>query len=824
MYSSDPLENENSRRVFPPMESGVSGIDRRDLRKALMIRAVARLAMAGAVLLAACRTTHPPITETSPAFSSVKIGEMEQRIHGVISSNQIPGCVLWMERRGSRYVGAYGSRALVPVGEPMTVDTVFDAASLTKVIATAPSVGLLMERGSVELDAPVQRYLPEFGQNGKEAVTIRHLLTHSSGLRPGIGGSGWSGYEMGIEKACAEKLVNPAGTTFRYSDINFIVLGEVVRRVSGLSLDQFAAENVFRPLRMDATGFLPGSDQIARIAPTQEVEGTVLRGVVHDPTSRRMGGVAGHAGLFTTAGDLARFCRMQLNRGTLDGVRVFRPETIELMSSVQSPEAIRSRRGLGWDIDTGYSRPRGRVFPLGSYGHTGFTGTSLWIDPFSETFWILMSNRVHPDGKGNVLPLQAALATMVGEAVSGFNFAWVAGALPPLPETVDANPKPVGAKALISADVSNGIDVLVQEEFGSLRGLRVGLVTNQTGTDRSRNSTIDLLMRAPGVRLTSLFSPEHGIRGVIDEQVPDGVDAATGLKIHSLYGEFRAPQPEQLKDLDVLVFDIQSIGCRFYTYISTLGKCLQAAAAANLRVIVLDRVNPINGIVVDGPVLSGATSFTGFHPIPVRHGMTLGELARMFNAELGLKAKLEVVPVKGWSRELWYDATGLPWMNPSPNMRSLTQAALYPGIGLLETTHLSVGRGTDTPFEIVGAPYIDDVKLAAELNRLGLDGVRFVPVRFTPTSSVFKGEVCAGVNIVLINRETCSVLDVGISMAATLHRLYPGRFGLEKFDRLLVHPATVEAIRAGQSLDEIRGLWSGDLDAFMKRRAAFLLY
>lgn len=762
---------------------------------------------------------------TSNAFFAPKLSEMDSAIAQALATNRVPGGVLWLERNGSNYRKAYARRALVPAEAPMTEDTIFDLASLTKVIATTPAVMLLLERGKLNLDAPVHTYIPEFQKHDKESVTLRHLLTHTSGLRPGLGSTpAWSGYDMAIKLACDEKLLHAPGRVFRYSDINFILLGEIVRRVSGVQLDQFVAREIYEPLQMADTGFLPPAAKSSRIAPTEKAEGDVLHGKVHDPTARRMGGVAGHAGLFSTVADLARYARMLLNDGSLAGVRIFRPETVKLMTSTQSPEAVPARRGLGWDIDSDYSRPRGKHFPLGSFGHTGWTGTCFWIDPFSKTFWMFLSNRVHPDGRGNVLPLQAALASLAAEAVVGFNFAGVLGALPPRTQPSISASVPTNRPRPGVTQVLNGIDVLAKQQFAPIKTLRVGLVTNQTGTDRQRNSTIDLLHTVPGVKLVALFSPEHGIRGVLDEKVGDSRDEKTGLPVFSLYGETRAPKPEQLKNLDALVFDIQDIGCRFYTYISTMGHCLQAAGQAKIKFFVLDRLNPITGTVVDGPVLNEETSFTAFHPIPVRHGMTVGELARMFNVERDCKADLIVIPLEGWSRELWFDQTGLPWTNPSPNMRSLTEAALYPGVGLLETTALSVGRGTGTPFEVLGAPYIDDVKLAAELNRAGLAGVRFVPVRFTPNASVFKAKPCAGVNIILTDRDRCNVIDIGLTVAQTLHRLYPEEFGLDKFNRLLGHRSTVEAIRSGKSLDEIRQTWAIDLNEFKRRRESFLLY
>ena len=288
--------------------------------------------------------------------------------------------------------------------------------------------------------------------------------------------------------------------------------------------------------------------------------------------------------------------------------------------------------------------------------------------------------------------------------------------------------------------------MLVREKFAPLKGLRIGLVTNHTGEDRERNPTIDLLKNAPGVELKVLFSPEHGIRGAVDEGVGDSVDQKTGLPIYSLYGERTKPTPEQLKDLDALVFDIQDIGCRFYTYTATMGLTLAAAGENGKKYFVLDRVNPINGTMIDGPVRVGKGSFVAYHEVPLRYGMTIGELARMCNAERNCKADLTVIQVENWQRDSWFDQTGLPWTNPSPNMRSLPAAILYPGIGLLESA-LSVGRGTDTPFEVIGAPYADDVKLADALNAAGLPGVRFMPVQFMPTYSVHKGQLCKGVYI-----------------------------------------------------------------------------
>ncbi|MDQ3280307.1 MAG: DUF1343 domain-containing protein, partial [Acidobacteriota bacterium] len=643
--------------------------------------------------------------------------------------------------------------------ERMTTDTIFDAASLTKVVATSPSIWLLIERGKLQLDQRVRTILPEFTD---DAVTIRHLLTHTSGLRPGLDlSSDWSGYGEGVRRALAETPRNRPGAIFRYSDINYILLGEIVRRVSGQPLDAFAKANVFAPLGMHDTTFLPKKN--TRIAPTENG----LRGVVHDPTSRRMGGVAGHAGMFTTAADLAKFSRAILRGG-------FFPRA---MTEVTTPAEVAIQRAGGFDIDSAYSKPRGDLFPLGSFGHTGWTGGFLWIDPSSHTFYLFLSNRVHPDGKGSVVALQRRLGNLVAESLADVHFT--------------PQPRRVGL-VIGGGDAQNGIDVLAAHNYEQLRGLRIGLITNQTGIDRTGNPTVDLLRSAPGVTLAAIFTPEHGLRGTADENIAD--DQYRGIPVFSLYGERRKPSAAQLANLDALVFDVQDIGTRFYTYISTMGLAMEAAAEAKIRFIVLDRVNPIGGDVVEGPMLEGKTDFVAWHPLPIRHGKTVGELAQQFRDERPIDVNLTVIPVQGWKREQWQDEAGLPWVNTSPNMRSLNAAALYPGIGLLERA-LSVGRGTATPFEILGAPYIDGERLAAAVH---VPGVQLTPVRFTPTASTHKNEACGGVTIRITDRRALRSVTLGLEIAKALMRLYPEKFPVEDMQPLLRNKPVLEEIRRAQ--------------------------
>lgn len=723
-------------------------------------------------------------------------------VRKAVAKGNPEGAVLHIESGEKKAVVVEGQRALVPEKEAMTEDTIFDAASLTKVVATLPSVMLLLEQGKIELEAEVRRYIAEM----RPGITVRHLLTHTSGLRPGIPKEpAWSGYDTGIRLAVELEPEGPPDRFFRYSDINFILLGEIVRRVSGVKLDEFAAKHVFEPLKMDSTRFLPPDDWKPRIAPTEKDEnGVMLRGVVHDPTSRKMGGVTGHAGLFTTAGDLAKYARMILNHGA----GVLKPDTVRLMTTPHTIATVFERRGLGWDVDSVFSRPRGKTFPIGSFGHTGFTGTSLWIEPQTRTFVIFMSSRLHPDGNGSVRDLYEEIGTAAGQ---GMTF-----------EVQTGPPWPRGEKEVPT--VLNGIDVLVRRKFADLKGLRVGLITNHTGIDAQRRSTIDLLAAAPGVKLKKLFSPEHGIRGMLDqEKIGDTRDKKTGLPVLSLYGERRAPTPEQLADIDALVFDIQDIGCRFYTYIGTMRLCMEAAAKAKKAFYVLDRVNPIGGIAVEGPAVVDEEKPTATHAIPLRHGMTAGELAAMMNAERAMNCDLKLIPMEGWRRGMLFDQTGLPWINPSPNMRSPNAAQLYTGIGLLEFS-VSVGRGTDSPFELLGAPYVDDLRLAHELNKLGLPGIQFTPVRFTPTASVFKNETCGGVRLSITDRAALKPVETGVAIITTLQRLHPKSFALDKVNTLLNRAASVKAIRAAESWKRVVEGWREETAAFEARRRAFLRY
>jgi uncharacterized protein YbbC (DUF1343 family)/CubicO group peptidase (beta-lactamase class C family) len=793
---------------------------------------------------AGLRPSGPPgaavLTSSSAADTAVRLGAVDSVIEQAVAAGNIPGAVLLVGHDGKViYRKPYGNRSLEPKHEAMTLDTVFDLASLTKVIATTTAVMQLVEQGRVRMNDPVAKYLPEFAQNGKDDITVRQLLTHYSGLAPDIDLlPAWEGKDTAYRMSFAETPAQAPGSGFVYSDTNFIVLGALLERVSGETLEAYTTKHIFAPLKMTRTTFVPPSAWRPKIAPTEYDEHEhMLRGVVHDPRARRMGGVAGHAGLFSTADDLAKFAQALLNGGG----GILSAVTVEKMTSPEQPPAAPVLRGFGWDIDSPFSSNRGDLLPVGSFGHTGWTGTSIWIDPTTETYIILLTNAVHPRGKGNAIALRSKVATEVAASLSL------------TPSEKDAlrwksitgyNEAQSAARRMSARNgtVKNGIDVLEAHGFDVLKPpgqsvdaknpeakRRIGLVTNQTGIDADGRRTIDVLAQATGVSLQAIFSPEHGVTGSLDTtHIGDSKDEATGVPVYSVYGgtdAARRPSMDVLKTLDAVVFDIQDAGARYYTYETTLGYFLEAAATAGIELIVLDRPDPVTGSFVQGPVSdAGRENFTNYWTVPVRPGMTMGELARMFNAERNLNAKLTVVPMEGWQRGDWFDATGLVWVSPSPNLRSVTEAALYPGVALVEGTNVSVGRGTDTPFELLGAPWMKSKELAAHLNTRGIAGVRFVAVTFTPTSAAYGGQKCEGVNLIVTDRNGFDAPELGIELAAALHKLYPADFKIERMTELLVNQSVYDALVAGQDPRRIAQEWQEGLEKFQQVREKYLIY
>jgi uncharacterized protein YbbC (DUF1343 family) len=735
----------------------------------------------------------PPAAEVpDPRFAG--IGTAVER---ALAEGKLPGCVVVVGRRDRiLFRQAYGSRSVLPERTPMTEDTVFDLASLTKPVATATSLMILVERGKVALDAPASRYLPELAR--LPPFTVEQLLLHTSGL---AADTALSDYDAGLEEAVRRIAARtpPAkpGERFIYSDVGFVLLAEIVRRASGDGLPAFAAKEIFEPLGMKETGFLPPAELARRAAPTEARDGAFYPGEVHDPRARALGGVSGHAGLFSTADDLARFAQAVLGRGERAGKRIFAPATADLFFARR--ETSKGGRALGWDVDSVYATSKAgagdgaapKLSPR-AIGHGGFTGTALWIDPDKDLFVLFLSNRVHPDGKGVVNPLVAE----------------------------------IGALALRAVETQTGLDVLRATHFEALRGARVGLVTNDGARARDGTTAADAFAKATELRLAALFAPEHGLGVDKEGTIGDGTRGA--IPVYGLYGDRFAPPAEALSGLDAMVFDLQDAGVRFYTYASTMRRAMKVADAAHLRFVVLDRPNPLGGARVEGPVFSGTLGFVNGARLPVRHGMTMGELARLFAAEDGTFAggteRLEIVRMESWRRDAYFDETGLPWTPPSPNLRTASAAVLYPALGLLEGTNVSVGRGTDAPFEVLGAPWVDADALLAAMERAKLPGVSFAKTAFTPKASVYRGEHCAGLSVKVADRARFDPVRTGVALARALHETRPKDFQLDKMAPLLGSAPALEGIRAGQELDAITRLWQPDLEAFRKTRDRFLLY
>ena len=768
---------------------------------------------------------------------------IDRIIAQAINEKKFPGAVVIVGHHGRLvFHKAYGNRSLIPQPEAMSEQTVFDVASLTKVLATTTAVMQLYQQGRFTLNDPVAKYLPGFGVNGKADITIRQLLTHYSGLPPDVSLTDpWVGKEEGLRLAFASTPVTPPGVQFRYSDINFIVLGALVEKLSGLTLDQYESKYIAKPLGLRWTRFLPPESWRSRIAPTQYDNGVMLRGTVHDPTARRMGGVAGHAGLFSSAGDVAIYAQSLLDRLAGRHSR-FPLKRITLLKTITpgQPATGTALRALGWDVDSPFSSNRGELFPEGSFGHTGFTGTSVWIDPAHDTYVVMMSNAVYPNGPTSITAVRTAVANAAATALGIRNDH---GKL--IAQLTGYNESISGMRLWQdrNGSVLTGIDVLEADHFAELAQLaakhggtlRMGLLTNQTGLDAHGRRTIDVLGKdapatIPGVQLKLLFSPEHGIIGTVDKpDIANSTDAATGLPVISLYGsskEQRRPSPETLGGLDAVIVDLQDAGVRFYTYEAAVRYLLDAAGETGPEVVILDRPDPIGGSFVQGPVSDANTeSYVNVAPIPVRHAMTLGELARYFNGEYRLHASLMVVAMQGWQRGDWFDATGLTWVNPSPNLRSLPEAILYPAIGLIETTNVSVGRGTDTPFQYVGAPWIDGRALARELNARFLPGIRFVPVNFTPQSPYpYANQLCHGIELVVTDRNVLDTPELGLEIAAALHRLYPGQYQLDKIATLLANRTVLHDLDSGRDPQRILEDWQQDLHSFEEKRKPYLIY
>jgi uncharacterized protein YbbC (DUF1343 family)/CubicO group peptidase (beta-lactamase class C family) len=752
-----------------------------------------------------------PSTRVASSALPLDIPRIDALVSQALTEHRMPGAVVIIGRKSGVYFRrAYGQRAILPGPLPMTTTTIFDLASLTKPIVTATLIQWLVERRMLALDDAVSQHLPAFGSNGKARVSVRQLLEHTGGL-PIVNPlkDYRDGPERAYERVLDQQLETPPGQNYLYGDLSYIVLGALIERVSGERLDVLAKRILFDPLGLHETGYLPPRAELSRIAPTEVADERpipLIHGEVHDPRAWLLGGVAGNAGLFSTADDVARFARMLLGEGELDGVRVLSRASVQVLTRPeQVPGALRTP---GWDVVSAYSKARGRFLSPRAFGHGGYTGTSLWVDPDLDLFVGFLSNRVHPKPEKSVIALQGDIADAA------------VAALAPIPPACTRPPLGVPLDA-----VQNGIDVLEARHFDSLRGQRVGLVTHGAAIDAQGRTTLDVLAGAEGVRLVSVMTPEHGFDARGEGRIGDSFDTTRSLPVYSLYGATLEPTARMLADVDVLLVDLVDVGTRYYTYMSTLHQTLRAAARFQIPVVVLDRPNPIGGVAVEGPLLEAAyENFVNYHPLPVRHGMTAGELAELINEERGIGARLEIVPAAGWQRNMLHADTGLRWQNPSPNLRDLEAALLYPAIGLVEATNVSVGRGTDRPFHVIGAPFIDGPAFLRALRKAALPGVAFTQVEFVPDAAPHKGKRCHGVSATVTDPLAFRPVLTGLTLARTLWHQNPKDWASHKLIRLVGNRAVVDALAGHAPMARVERLWLADLDAFRERRARHLLY
>ena len=711
--------------------------------------------------------------------------DLEALLRDAVTTGQTHSAALVVLRRGRvLYRGGAGGAG------PRSI---FDLASLTKVVATAPVILSLVQRGRLSLGQRASRHLGQLAGADKRGITVRQLLLHTSGL-PSVVWAGklTDGRKQILPRIRKARMKALAGQRYGYSDTGYIVLGELARARGGKRLDALAHDHLYRPLGMCSTGFNPPAAKRQRLI-SPWPEGGKL-GQVYDPLAARLDGVAGHAGLFSTADDLARFGQMMQNGGQLQGQRVLSAATVARMVKPRALPGRSRKRGMGWDLAPASGRLSAR-----SYGHGGFTGTSLWIDPRHQLVLVLLTNRTRLTPAPSVYRLRRRIHALV------------LGALARPPKT----------------PVRTGLDRLVDDNFAALAGRRVGLITNRAAVDHKGRWIVDLLAGAPRVKLQALFVPEHGLSARQDRRIADSLLKHGGRRIpvRSLFGARRRPHAAALAGLDTLVFDVPTVGVRYYTYLSTMGWAMEAAAKHGLRFVVLDRPDPLGGKQVQGP-LSGTTrrNSTNYHPLPLRYGMTVGELARYFNGERKLGARLRVLRVTGWRRGQSFAAQGLPWRDPSPNIRSWRQALLYGGTGMVEGTNVAVGRGTDSPFQLVGAPWIRGPDLARELNRRRVPGVYWTAARFTPASSRHRGKLCQGVRAVLLHPRLLNPARLGLALAASLRKLYPKDWKTANLYKLIGHPATTRALLSGRRTETIPAIWRPGLRRFLSMRKKYLMY
>jgi uncharacterized protein YbbC (DUF1343 family) len=684
-----------------------------------------------------------------------------------------PGAVVHIgDRWGTILHEATGFRQLIPAPVKTEVNTIYDLASLTKVVATTTAIMQLYEAGEIELDQPVSRYLPI---PAFSAFTLRHCLTHSAGLVSGLPYfKECSSIDEMLQRYAELPLKWQPGTRWLYSDVGFMILGRVVELVAADSLDAYSRKHIFEPLKMTDTGFNPDTTRRARCAATEQCpwRGMLMIGQVHDENAYAVGGVAGHAGLFGTAADLAVFARAFVSG------RILKPETLAAMTRMPQIPAW-PWQGLGWQLDPWSTKDSGFLTTRTAMGHSGWTGTSLWMDWELGFFAIQLGNTCHPSRSVRNNPdFRRTFYSQVSKVLY---------------------PK--------STNTHSGLDRLQREDFGELRGKRIALLTHHAAVDQLGRHILDVFALAPDVSIKLLYSPEHGIRG--QAEAGQSVESERGdLPVISLYGERKQPTVDELRQVDWFVVDLQDVGARYYTYAATMKDCLEACAEAGVPVLVLDRPNPVGGAVLEGPIAAIFTSPVCWGAVPVRHGMTMGEIALYFQRTFfsETKLRLSVSTLDNWTSQQ-FNQCSLPWIPPSPNIPTAGTTLMYTGTCLFEGTNLNEGRGTETPFELIGAPWLDASAVLDALDEDARAGVRIDTVRYTPvaipgkaSNPRYQDQVCNGLRLTIQDPGLARPFTTTVALLVAIRKIHSREFVWgESFDVLAGSADLRDQIEQGSS-------------------------
>jgi uncharacterized protein YbbC (DUF1343 family)/CubicO group peptidase (beta-lactamase class C family) len=707
-----------------------------------------------------------------------------------VSKSHSPGAVACVgNREGILSLECAGNRQVKPEVHAADINTLYDLASLTKVVATTTALMLLRNQGFLDLDEPIAELLPIPAFK----FTVRHCMTHSAGL---IAGCAYyenaSGLIEMLQRYSGLELSWPAGTRRRYSDVSYMILGKVVELITRDSLDHFCAKNIFAKLGMNETGFKPPAELRARAAATENCtwRGGYVVGYVHDENCYAAGGVTGHAGLFSTAGDLAKFCAAMLN------YKILPKDTLEeMMRPAQVP--VYPWQGLGWKVNPWACGSEGYVASRRAIGHTGWTGTSIWMDFDSGIYSILLSNTCHPSRETRD---SKTLRQVYHNAVAAKYY----------PNT---------------ANVHTGLDRVVWDLFDAIKGKKLALLTHHAAVDELGRNVLDVLALDSEVDPRVVYTPEHGLKGDVEAGFSIEGERAGKVKVISLYGKQTAPSQAELKDIDLFLIDMQDVGARWYTYMATMLDALRVCAKAGVPVMVLDRPNPIGGDIIEGPIATECNSLVCCAPIPARHGMTMGELATFFAGRMPeLKnLKLSVSTMDGWKPSLPFKKCQLPWIPPSPNIPTPETALLYSGMCLFEATNMNEGRGTDTPFALLGAPWLMPDKVIAALPADACHGVSCSPCEYTPRSIPGKSAdprcrdvPCHGIHVVIDDEKAARPFTFSVALIAAIRKVHPNEFVFENkgFDRLAGGPSLRAALEKGTPAAEIMAGYAPELKKF----------